>query len=232
MKNKYYSLYQKGKEANINIFGDITETPINEGDRSSYSLVKELESLDKSINTINVYINSYGGEVKEGLAIYQALKRHKAKINTYTDSFACSIASVIFMAGDNRYMYESSLLMIHNAWITFIGNAEELRKKADDLDKITELSVSIYLKNINISESELRKLMDEETWITSQEAKEMGFATKVLKDNSDSKACASVKRSVVAAVKDNRGKHKSGNKSNYKKDNDSLDKFIKVISNL
>lgn len=75
---RYFNLYQSGKEANINIYGDITDIPM-EGDTSSYSLAKELEQLDKSVNTINVYISSYGGEVKTGLAIYNQLKRHPAK---------------------------------------------------------------------------------------------------------------------------------------------------------
>ena len=67
--SKYYSLYQSGKEANINIYGDISSDSIEEGSISSYSLAKELEQLDKNINTINVHINSYGGEVSEGIAI-------------------------------------------------------------------------------------------------------------------------------------------------------------------
>ena len=117
MKKRYYSLYQntETKTADIYIYGDITSWPWFEGEVSSYTLAKELESLEDAEN-INIYINSYGGEVAEGLAIYNALKRHKAKVTTVVDGFACSIASVIFAAGDERIMSNTSLLMIHNAW--------------------------------------------------------------------------------------------------------------------
>ena len=100
MKNKYYSLATNGKEADVYIFGDITSWEWFDNDVSSYTLSKELQELDKDIETINVHINSYGGEVAEGLAIHNLLKNHKAKVRTYCDGFACSIASVIFMAGD------------------------------------------------------------------------------------------------------------------------------------
>ena len=131
------------------------------------------------VDEINVNINSYGGEVAEGLAIFNALKRHKAKINTRCDGFACSIASVIFMAGDKRVMNDASLLMIHNAWTYASGDANELRKQADDLDLITDQSKKIYLSKVSISEDELAQLMDEETFIDSDAAIEMGFATDV-----------------------------------------------------
>ena len=125
---RYYSLYQEEKKADIYIYGDITSWPCYEDEVSSYTLSKELQELG-DVEEINIFINSYGGEVAEGLAIYNALKRHNAKINTYVDGFACSIASVIFMAGDNRYMSDTSLLMIHNAWTFTQGNAEELKKQ-------------------------------------------------------------------------------------------------------
>ena len=134
---KYYALETEGDHATINIFGDITSWPWLESDVSSYNLVQELDALQDT-GQIDVYINSYGGEVAEGLAIYSALKRHKAKVITHCEGFACSVASVIFMAGDERVMSNASLLMIHNAWTYTQGNAQELRKEADDLDTITQ----------------------------------------------------------------------------------------------
>lgn len=233
--SKYYSLYQSGKEANINIYGDISSDSIGEGSISSSSLANELEQLDKNINTINVYINSYGGEVAEGIAIYNQLKRHPAKINTYCDSFACSIASVIFMAGDKRIMYDNALLMIHNAWTCISGNSSDFRKAADDLDKISKASVNIYLSKINISREDLERMMDEETWITSEEALSMGFATQILKDNT-TKACASAKKSVLEAIKNNRNNHQTNKqkhpKTEYANNLDTFINFIKVISEL
>ena len=119
------------------------------------------------------------------MAIYNALRRHKAKVRTYCDGFACSIASVIFMAGDERVMNESSLLMIHNAWTMAIGNSAELRKQADDLEKITQASVEAYKSHSSLSEKEIKKLMDNETWILPEEALSYGFATTVDKTENE-----------------------------------------------
>ena len=178
MKRKYYSLEKVGSEANINIYGDITSYPYFESDVSASNLSKQLGEM-KDVSKINVFINSYGGEVAEGLAIYNALKRHEAKVVTYCDGFAASIASVIFMAGDERVMNEASLLMIHNAWTYASGNAEELRKQADDLEKITQASVEVYKAHSSLSEEEIKALMDKESWISPTEAIENGFATAI-----------------------------------------------------
>lgn len=125
---KYYALESSGNEADLYIFGDITTWPWDEKDRDAYGIVKELQSLEA--DKLNVHINSYGGDVSEGLAIYNVLKNSQIKITTYCDGFACSAASVIFMAGDERIMNSASLLMIHNAWSRASGNANEFRKKA------------------------------------------------------------------------------------------------------
>ena len=138
-------------------------------------------------------------EVAEGLAIYNALKNHKAKVKTYVDGFACSIASVIFMAGDERIVNKSSLLMIHNAWTFAEGNAEALRKQADDLDIITSASISAYLERVNISENQLKKLMDAETWLKPEECLEMGFATSIGKEI-NSKVNQSVKNKLIDMI--------------------------------
>lgn len=195
--NKYYQLTQNGNEADIQIYGDITSMPFIEGDMSGSLLSEQIKNLE--CDAINVYINSYGGEVCEGLAIYNQLKRHKAKVKTICDGFACSIASVIFMAGDERIMSNASLLMIHNAWCTVSGNAKELRKQADDLEKITQASVNAYMEHLNISEEELIKLLDNESWLTPSEAIEMGFATSLVKEEADA-VSQSVKQSLVDMI--------------------------------
>lgn len=182
MKNrKYFALERTEQSATITIYGDICSWAWEEfGEMSAHILSKQLEALG-DVNEINVYINSYGGEVAEGLAIYNALRRHKAKVRTFCDGFACSIASVIFMAGDERIMNEASLLMIHNAWTWAAGNAAELRKQAEDLDKITQASVEAYKAHSSLKEEEIKALMDAETWILPDEAISYGFATKVEK---------------------------------------------------
>ena len=181
MNRKYFSLERTEQTATITIYGDICSWAWEEfGEMSAQILSKQLEALG-DVTQIDVYINSYGGEVAEGLAIYNALRRHKAKVRTFCDGFACSIASVIFMAGDERIMNEASLLMIHNAWSWATGNAAELRKQADDLDKITQASVEAYKAHSNLEETEIKALMDAETWILPNEALDYGFATAIEK---------------------------------------------------
>ena len=212
MDKKYYSLAvnEEKSEANIYIYGDITSWEWFDNDVSSYTLARQLEDLD--VNNINVYINSYGGEVGEGLAIYNSLKRHKAKIKTYCDGFACSIASVIFMAGDERIMSNASLLMVHNAWTWASGNANDFRKQADDLDAITQASINAYMENVNITEEEVKAMLDNETWLSYQNALEYGFATSVVNENNNNKASQSVKKSLQRIILDNQIKNKKEEK--------------------
>lgn len=201
MNKKYFSMFQENNEATINIYGDITSWDWYESDVSSFVLSKQLEALE--VDTINVYINSYGGEVAEGLAIYNSLKRHKAKVKTYCDGFACSIASVIFMAGDERIMSNASLLMIHNAWTYAAGNASELRKTADDLEIMTQASINAYMESVTISEDEVKNLLDNESWLSSQLALEYGFATTITSEKSTDKASQSVKKSLHKMILEN-----------------------------
>lgn len=175
---RYFSLVRSGSTAELDIYGDITSWPWLESDVSAYNLSQQLAQLD-DVTEIHVNINSYGGEVAEGLAIYNALMRHPARVTTRCDGFACSIASVIFMAGDERVMNQASLLMIHNAWTYASGDANELRKQADDLDTITGASKAAYMGRVSITEDELAAMMDEETFITPDDAVSMGFATAI-----------------------------------------------------
>ncbi len=192
--NKYYQLSQNGSEADIYIYGDITSWEWIESDVSSYTLARELQELD--VHTINVFINSYGGEVAEGLAIFNSLKNHKAKVKTVCDGFACSAASVIFMAGEERVMNNASLLMIHNAWTFTGGNADELRKQADDLETISAVAANAYREVVNISDEELDQLLADESWIAPTDALAMGFATSIVGDSQVKGVNQSAKKAV------------------------------------
>lgn len=172
----YYNICQQDRVADVYIYGDITHYPCKPcGDVSAYNLAQEIAALD--VDTINVCINSPGGDVSEGLAIYSALCRHPAKIVTHCDGFACSAASVIFMAGDERLMSDVGLLMIHEAWMVTSGNATELQKAAEDLAKITDTAAAAYRSRVNISDDKLKDLLLAEAWLTPSEAVAMGFAT-------------------------------------------------------
>ena len=196
--NKYYALVVSGRTADITIYGDITSWEWLESDVSSYTLSKELQGLD--VDVINVHINSYGGEVAEGLAIYNMLKNHKAKVNTICDGFACSIAAVIFMAGDERIMNNASLLMIHNAWTCAAGNANELRKQADDLDIISQAAAEAFKERVNISDDELKTLLDNETWLDASHAVEKGFATSIKAEEESKNPSQSLRWEIFESI--------------------------------
>ncbi|WP_279000965.1 head maturation protease, ClpP-related [Thomasclavelia cocleata] len=185
MKNneckKFYEFSKISEdETELYIYGDITSWTFNKSDVSAFNFTKELSEIDTNLT---VRINSYGGEVAEGLAIYSLLKTFKHKVTTVCDGFACSAASVIFMAGEKRIMTNASLLLIHNAWSFASGDANTLRKQADDLEKITRPSIEIYKEVSNLDEDTIQKMMDEETWITHDEALEWGFATDIQKND-------------------------------------------------
>nr|DAU25748.1 MAG TPA: Putative ATP dependent Clp protease [Caudoviricetes sp.] len=173
----YYSLWEDAQRAEISIYGDITTAQAMETDAVAGDLAEEIRAV--TAPEIHVYINSYGGEAAAALAIYNALTRHKANIVTYCDGFACSAASVVFMAGDRRVMYDASLLMIHNVWTVAEGNAQALRKQAEDLEAVNQASVQIYAARTGISQEKIRRMMDEETWISPEEALLWGFATEI-----------------------------------------------------
>ena len=194
----YFTTKQNGADADIYIFGDIV-TPEWEGwggraDVSAHSLVSVLSALEA--DTIRVHINSYGGHVSEGLAILNSLAAHPAKIITFCTGFACSAASVVFMAGDDRFMYPASLLMIHNAWNAAVGTAEDLRKAAEDLDIVSQTAANAYKGRLNIDDDALSALLDAETWIPPDRALEWGFATGILRAPVTEKASASVRGAV------------------------------------
>ena len=197
-KPKYFSVQQAEKKADIYIFGDITSWEWLESDVSSYTLARTIQSMDAE--EITVHINSYGGEVAEGLAIHNSLKNSKAKIRTVCDGFACSAASVVFMAGDERMMNPASLLMIHNAWSSASGNAAELRKAADDLDAISKTAAEAYKARINISEDDLMALLDNETWIAPEDAVAWGFATGILEEAAPAGVNQSARTSIYQAL--------------------------------
>lgn len=148
----------------------------SESETSAEHFRKELEQHPDA-KEITVYINSLGGSVMEGIAIYNQLKRHPAHITVRVDGFACSIASVIAMAGEQVIMPKNTVMMIHNAWTVALGNARELRKAADDLEVINQASRQAYLEKAGdkLSEGKLTELLDAETYLTAAQCMELGL---------------------------------------------------------
>ncbi|MEV2287065.1 head maturation protease, ClpP-related [Paenibacillus larvae] len=173
-KNTFWEMKMSAdgsSSADIFIYGDIVTYQWDEVDTSATSFKEDLDRLG-DLSTINLYINSPGGSVFEGIAIHNMLKRHKAKVNVYVDALAASIASVIAMAGDTIYMPKNSMLMIHNPWIFAWGNAAEMRKIADDLDRIGNSSKQTYLQKagLKLTDEKLQEMLDAETWLSADEA--------------------------------------------------------------
>lgn len=171
---------EETEEAELFIYGDIVDMAWWDEEVSANDIRKKLD--ETNAKTINVHINSLGGDTFTGIAIYNLLreKSKTSQIITYVDSIAASAASIIAMAGDKIIMPSNTLMMIHNCWTLGIGNADELRKTADDMDKIMDAVIQCYLSKVNISEEELRTLLDEETYLTAQEALEKGFCSEVI----------------------------------------------------
>lgn len=146
----------------------------------------ELEKYP-NVTQINLYINSQGGSVLEGTAIYNQLKRHTANKTVYIDGFACSIASIIAMAGDEIVMPKNTLMMIHNLWTYAMGNAAELRKAADDLDVINAAGRQAYLEKAGnkLKRDELIAMMDKETWLTADDCIKYGLADRYAEQEVD-----------------------------------------------
>ena len=136
---------------------------------------------------IRLYINSYGGSVFEGTAIYNQLRRHPAHKTVYIDGFACSIASVIAMAGDRVVMPRNTMMMIHNMWMGAVGNAAALRKAADDLDVINAAGRAAYLEKAGdkLDEEKLIEMMDAETWLTAEDCIALGLADEYAETDAD-----------------------------------------------
>lgn len=154
------------------------------------------EELAKYPNTteIRIYINSCGGSVFEGTAIYNQLRRHPARKVVTVDGFACSIASVIAMAGDEVIMPRNALMMVHNMAMGIYGNPAELRKAADDLDVINASGRNAYLAKAGdkLEESKLRDMMDKETWLTAEQCIELGLADRYADADADMSNAAEV----------------------------------------
>ncbi len=141
--------------------------------------IRDLKNLDAS--EISVFVSSRGGDIFEGIAIYNALRSHDARVTTQVDSMAGSIASVIVQAGDHRIMLTGSQMMIHEAHGVAIGGADDLRKHADVLDKQSDIIAGIYAERGTSKAKHFRALMDAETWMDADETVTEGLADVVLK---------------------------------------------------
>ena len=169
MNEKWYNIQNKaGETADIYIFDEIGTYGVTAQD-----FISEIKGLKDM--PINLRINSLGGDVFDGMAMYNVIKRREAKTTVYIEGIAASIATIIALGADEVIMAENSLFMIHNAWGGTSGEAKDMRKTAETLDKITSELTDIYVKKTGLSYDTLAEMMDEESWLNAQEAFALGF---------------------------------------------------------
>ena len=172
MQTWYNLKADAGKTPVLSIFDDIGAYGV-----SAKSFLNDLRTV--TTDEVDVEINSPGGDVFAGLAIYNGLRASGKKINVKVLGLAASAASLVAMAGDTIEMPENAFMMIHNPWGFAMGGADEMRNTADVLDKIGTGLVSTYAKRTGKTDQEITALLDAETWMTAQEAVDAGFATSV-----------------------------------------------------
>ena len=189
----YYMFNTQGTVHNIYLYDDISEKgnwnwetwSNDESETSAKHFREELAKIPET-DEICLYINSNGGSVKEGTAIYNQLKRHGAYKTGYVDGAAHSIAFVILQACDKRIMGEGTSALIHEMWVCTAGNAAELRAEADKLDEMMKSSRALFMQRAkNITEEELQQMMEKETILTPDKALEYGFIDEIAGRESD-----------------------------------------------
>lgn len=165
-------------DASISIYEVIGEDPWTGGGVT----VKRIDAALRSIGSkdVTVNINSPGGDVFEGIAIYNRLREHQGKVNVKVLGLAASAASIIAMAGDNIQVGASSFIMIHNAWVLAIGNRHDMREVADFLEPFDRALADVYVARTGQELAAVQAAMDAETWMNGSQAVELGYADAVL----------------------------------------------------
>lgn len=189
---------------------DYENWTVKDSETSANHLRQELAKYP-NISQIDIYINSRGGSVFEGTAIYNQLRRHSAHKTVHVDGFACSIASVIAMAGDEVIMPKNALMMVHDMWMSATGNARELRKYADDLDTINAAGRAAYLAKAGdkLTEEQLIRMMEEETWLTAEQCMQYGFADKYAEKDADMDSAMQMMQQSLNTMQQSVAMHKS-----------------------
>lgn len=163
-------------EAEIIIYAGIGQDYWGDGSMISAKQFSDaLKKIGDTVKNINVRISSGGGDVFEGVAIYNRLKQHKAKKTVYIDGLAASIASIIALAGDEIIMGEGAMYMIHLPWTFAIGNRTDLDNTVNRLLDVEEQMLGIYARKTGLDRSEIRAMLEAETWFDAKEAIEKGF---------------------------------------------------------
>lgn len=170
-------------KAVMDIYGEIVDDKLTDSETSAVSFRDALKEFG-DVKEIEITINSSGGSVFSGINIANQIANHPAHITVNVSGVAASIASVIAVAADTVKMESNSMMMIHEVWAPFMGNHSEMRKFADDLEKINTTVFNSYLnKNPDIDHAILKDMMAKETWLTSEECLELGLIDEITEAN-------------------------------------------------
>lgn len=164
---------KSGKSTDIHIYDEIGVHGV-----TAKSFLEDLKGLKGK--DITVHINSTGGDVFQGQAIYTALKNYTGKVTVKIEGLAASMATIIALAADRVEMTSNSLFMIHSPMSNVFGNKSQMRKQINALEKVETTMLSVYKAKTNISEDEIEQMMARETWLSAHEALELGFVDEVL----------------------------------------------------
>ena len=169
MNEKWYNIQNKaGSATDVYIFDEIGMWGV-----TAQNFISDIKDLKDT--PINLRINSLGGDVFDGLAIYNIIKKRTAKTTVYIEGIAASIATIIALGADEVVMSENSLFMIHNASGGAMGESKDLQKTAEVLNKITRQLAEVYEAKTGLSQTAIQDMMDAETWLNAQEAFDLGF---------------------------------------------------------
>ena len=197
MSKSYFAVQQADRAADIYIFGDIVPFEWLDGDVSANGIRRQIEGLD--VDEIRVHIDSYGGAVSEGWAIYNALRQHPARVTSYGDGFVASAALFPFLAGDERVASNLSAYYLHQVMVSAEGYAKDLRAAADEAELMTEVGINAFVERTGLSAEEARALMEAETWLSPEQALDLGLATSMVADRAVPVAQAA-KRAIMQRV--------------------------------
>lgn len=200
MPNEWLKIENKSEDSgDVFVYGVITEEKWFDEDVTPTWFKDQVAKLSK-LKNINLFVNSPGGGVFAGMAIYNVINRLTSKVTAYIDGLAASIASVIVMAADTIIIPKNALMMIHNPQSVAVGDAAAMRKEAEILDRVKSTIISTYSEKTKKSEKEISDMMDKETWMTGEEAVSLGFADSLDKKK-DIKACFDGKNALINGIK-------------------------------
>jgi ATP-dependent Clp protease protease subunit len=178
MKAQFKAALQPSGVLEILIYEDIGYDWWSDGGVTAKTVKQAMDGA-QGFDSITLRINSPGGDAFEGAAIYSLLRASGKPINVFIDGIAASAASIIAMAGDTITMSNVAMMMVHNAWTVCAGDAGDMRKCADTLEKVSASIAQAYVARTGKTAAAIKDIMDEETWMGAQECVDQGFATAV-----------------------------------------------------